>query len=1185
MENQEFKTNDKENEPTLLGGQIAPSTEIDDDSAAKIRRRRELLAIDTSFLKRPPSQSTRPCIWRQKLHNELEVHFGPLLDDGNDLKSNNADSENGGGKVRKRFTKAGLVSLIANFYEKKIKIGTVNPMMNKRNMCEFIVMDKLQEMGSGMKASAIEQIGTLMEDVIEHRFQHPRIELFSYIIGIPKPQVSEGPDETKTNTSQPSLDIPWSPVYSELLLFMIHYLYCEKEGHNPGSISERLEILPNGSCWLGEEQCRDLLTVLFSENTGWNFNYWDSCVTDYKISEAWQEPIDVVDNLWTRFENMLETPQGKGYVGNDLKKAKHIVDADVFFLFVMKSWFRQQKRLFIDLERGEEVAFLKDVKEFNRKKQRLEDAQNRPWTAEEVININKGVRKFGNPLHFEQLDDVWSKILHHKEYDFIHRLNSKLAERWTVIFNEKVKREAKKWNWQNWVWDTDWDWGSLVVAPEGCGESNARSLQSIRLQLANEGQDHIMNENFGEDDDISDDEDMDFDTSEEEGESEDDEEESKPIMGDRLMMEVLQALENRRIFTSKDFFKTGKADDIPTVIKKVFARMDKNDTSGIQADEFELFLKKLGLFLDAADVSHLLHIFDRNDDGSISFEEFLWSMEKYFAQYLRARVGILSTSEKINRKGRLGFRDFKTLLENAGRETRISVELHLTYLKKAMRILKRAKINNSTNFVQLFTNLDADHSGKLTREELFEGLRKIGITELDKKMENALWCHFDPNDSGTVTTGEFTWAIFNNDLMLRAFEIAEAGLWDDTILQALFFKHAKEHERGAFVMEDNATVREHEFIHILRELKIPYAQTIWTSLDVNTDNELNFREFMLFISRYRLSVVTGKHATDIVGAITKIQKFFKNLKESRPENIKNPNVIERIDLKNNQLSETTAHSLYHLLQLNPKVKSLDLSRNRIYHLGCSSLSRWLVDPRCSLKEINLSNNDLSDESISRLSIGLHQCSSLSYLNLSHNRISLSGVKYIQGVLENSNTKLSHLDLSWNRIDYRAAESLAEGLKSNSSLRQLSLQYNSVKEMGYIHLLKGLEGNRGLHILDISFNGNCTTATCDILATSLRENKHLKVLKLNGNNIDDNGARMLLASKVFHHESNAEVSEIDPQTYEGKMLSTLLKVARKGFAYTPPQLGDSEYDEEAYLKILGGKTFCRILVQEVRLQGE
>ena len=122
MENREFKPNDKQNEATLLGGQIAPSTEIDDDSAAKIRRRRELLAIDTSFLKRPPSQSTRPCIWRQKLHNELEVHFGPLLDDGNDLKSieiarNKRIKKERGSRIKKiirEFKKKFCVRKLAN---------------------------------------------------------------------------------------------------------------------------------------------------------------------------------------------------------------------------------------------------------------------------------------------------------------------------------------------------------------------------------------------------------------------------------------------------------------------------------------------------------------------------------------------------------------------------------------------------------------------------------------------------------------------------------------------------------------------------------------------------------------------------------------------------------------------------------------------------------------------------------------------------------------------------------------------------------------------------------------------------------------------------------------------------------------------------------------------------------------
>uniref|UniRef100_A0A3B1JVF7 NACHT domain-containing protein n=1 Tax=Astyanax mexicanus TaxID=7994 RepID=A0A3B1JVF7_ASTMX len=161
-----------------------------------------------------------------------------------------------------------------------------------------------------------------------------------------------------------------------------------------------------------------------------------------------------------------------------------------------------------------------------------------------------------------------------------------------------------------------------------------------------------------------------------------------------------------------------------------------------------------------------------------------------------------------------------------------------------------------------------------------------------------------------------------------------------------------------------------------------------------------------------------------------------------------------------------------LLRLLPVVK---ISRRAM----CVNLESVLNLENSSLKELDLSNNDLQDSGVELLSAGLKSShcklqiirstcenlesvlnlenSSLKELDLSNNDLQDSGVKLLSAGLKSSHCKLQILRLSGCMITDKGCCSLASALISNPShLKELDLTYNHPGESGVKLLSARLE---------------------------------------------------------------------------------------------------------------------------------
>jgi hypothetical protein len=160
-------------------------------------------------------------------------------------------------------------------------------------------------------------------------------------------------------------------------------------------------------------------------------------------------------------------------------------------------------------------------------------------------------------------------------------------------------------------------------------------------------------------------------------------------------------------------------------------------------------------------------------------------------------------------------------------------------------------------------------------------------------------------------------------------------------------------------------------------------------------------------------------------------------------------VVENYHFARNEFKQIVQFlKVQNLLCQNQKKLSKSTTSNAIE-------SAWNFSVLKSLRSVIIRHCSFSDQDCHALSVSLDSFESLSLLDLSHNRLSYSGIASLcTHWYENKDNSLTVLNLSHNRLDTECVSLLAQVLRFLPRLQSLSLSHNHIGDKGMHAILKG-----------------------------------------------------------------------------------------------------------------------------------
>ncbi|XP_040267330.1 NACHT, LRR and PYD domains-containing protein 12-like isoform X7 [Bufo bufo] len=144
--------------------------------------------------------------------------------------------------------------------------------------------------------------------------------------------------------------------------------------------------------------------------------------------------------------------------------------------------------------------------------------------------------------------------------------------------------------------------------------------------------------------------------------------------------------------------------------------------------------------------------------------------------------------------------------------------------------------------------------------------------------------------------------------------------------------------------------------------------------------------------------------------------------------------IEELRLGNNHLPDTYCIQLASGIRNNPSLKILDLSSNRLFGPHFRYLMEALSSPACRIEKLYLGDNELPDTSSIQLASVIRNNRSLKILDLSVNRLSGPHFSHLMEALSSPACRIEELDLKDNELSEEEKEAIRKLKKQKPDMK-------------------------------------------------------------------------------------------------------------------------------------------------------
>ena len=211
--------------------------------------------------------------------------------------------------------------------------------------------------------------------------------------------------------------------------------------------------------------------------------------------------------------------------------------------------------------------------------------------------------------------------------------------------------------------------------------------------------------------------------------------------------------------------------------------------------------------------------------------------------------------------------------------------------------------------------------------------------------------------------------------------------------------------------------------------------------------------------------------------------------------------------------------LSRVLTLISSLKTLTIQRGLKFTLEIVQAFASTLQQNQSLTKL-IRSCDINGDHACCLARALHSNTTLTELDMSCNRIHEWGALAMAEMLKH-NTTLTVLNMWGNYLGERGAIAMAEMLKHNITLEKLYISYNSVGERGALAMAEMLKHNTTLTVLDMSRNSVGERGAL-AMAEMLKHNTTLTVLNMSHNSVGEKGA-LAIAEMLKHNTTLTELN--------------------------------------------------------------